>query len=69
MIADLYYSTELHGKWTEQMVQIRGDNIHDIEIKAKAFQKNTGLSVVENEIYFMVPPFYNSNWRKDDIPY
>ena len=64
MKADLYYSTELQGKWTEQIFQIRGKDIHDLEDKAKIFQKETGLSVEENEIYFIVPPFYIENRGK-----
>ena len=61
MKADLYYTTELNGKDTEQVFQIRGADVQGIMDKAKVFQTKTGLSVEENKMYFIIPPFYPEN--------
>ena len=57
MKADLYYTTELNGKDTEQVFQIKGADMTEIEHKMKVMQHKSGLKVKENRMYFIVQPY------------
>ena len=61
MKADLYYTTELNGKDTEQVFQIKGADMTEIEHKMKVMQHKSGLKVKENKMYFIIPPYYPEN--------
>ena len=61
MKADLYYTTELNGKDTEQVFEIHGADMTEIENKMKVMQHKSGLKVKENRMYFIIPPYFSED--------